>query len=419
MNDIISSSKMSSVFEKALKSGFLNEEDNSVIFYDLTFLENRIKGFIESFPNETLHAIAIKANPLPAILKILQKQKIGLEAASIGEVYIALKCGYSPKDIVFDSPAKTISDLKFTLEKGIHINADSFFELNRISALKKKINSSSKIGLRINPQVGEGSIEITSVGSKNSKFGVPLNEATSKIFEYFDKYEWLTGLHVHIGSQGIDIGILVESCKAIIELAQKIGPKIEWIDIGGGLPTNYSGNKQPLRLKEYVIQLRENCPQLFDGSYKIITEFGRDIHANAGWTVSRVEYVKSYSQKTVIINVGADLFLRESYQSHIWKHKFSVVDQDGKLKSSEHKETVTIAGPLCFSGDVLAKDIKLPTINQDDYILIHDSGAYNLSMWSRYNSRLIPKVIGYRNDGESFEILKEKESLEDLFNFWL
>lgn len=417
MSKVISSATMSKVLSEALKSGLIDENDHSIIFYDLSFFEEKIEELKKSFPENTLHAIAVKANPLPGILKKIQKLNLGLEAASIGEVYLAFKSGFEADKIVFDSPAKTKKDLGLALEHGIHINADSFYELERISALKENVYTNSKIGLRINPQTGEGAIKITSVAGNFSKFGIPIKEAETRIIDSFKKFDWLSGLHFHVGSQGISIEKLVESCRVIIGLAGKIGNAVKWIDIGGGLPVNYSGQDQPSKLKIYTDKLRKQCPQLFDGTYNLITEFGRTIHANAGWTASRIEYVKDYSKKIVIINVGADLFLRESYQSNIWKHFFSVTDKEGHLKHNP-PEQITIAGPLCFSGDIIAKDIMLPVVEQDDYLLIHDSGAYNLSMWSRYNSRLVPKVIGYRENGKSFEILKDKETLEDLYNFW-
>lgn len=419
MSAVIQASTICDVLSKAIKSGIIDENDRSSIFYDLNFIERKITVLKDNFPDNTLHAIAIKANPLPSILKNIKNFDVGLEAASIGEVYLALKCGYDPQKIVFDSPAKTAKDLEFALKKGIHINVDSFHELDRIIQLKKAFKSKSLIGLRINPQVGKGFIESTSVADKYSKFGVPLREGKNKIQDYFKKYSWLSGLHYHVGSQGIAIDQLIESSKRILLLATKIGTQIKWIDIGGGLSVNYSGTEKPSQIGLYLKRLHQDCPQLFTGSYRIITEFGRAIYANAGWTASRVEYVKSDYKRTAIINVGADLFLRESYQPGIWPHIFSVADKKGRLKNNVTTEKIIIAGPLCFSGDILAHEISLPVVKQDDYILIHDSGAYNLSMWSRYNSRLFPKVIGYRNNGSHFEILKDKENLDELYDFWV
>ena len=116
-------------------------------------------------------------------------------------------------------------------------------------------------------------------------------------------------------------------------------------------------------------------------------------------------------------HAGADLFLRECYHPADWYHEISVVDKTGQLKTGTVRNNYIIAGPLCFAGDIIAKDVTLPEVNEDDYILIHDAGAYTLSMWSRYNSRQVPKVIGY-SATSSFEILKERESKEAVLKFW-
>ena len=116
-------------------------------------------------------------------------------------------------------------------------------------------------------------------------------------------------------------------------------------------------------------------------------------------------------------HVGADLLLRECYHPNDWFHEFTVVDSKGKIKIGTDKNRYMIAGPLCFSGDIVARDLSLPAVTEGDYILIHDVGAYTLSMWSRYNSRQIPKVIGY-NSANGFELIKAREHKEDLFDFW-
>jgi diaminopimelate decarboxylase len=195
--------------------------------------------------------------------------------------------------------------------------------------------------------------------------------------------------------------------------------QINIFDIGGGLPVSYKSGEKSVTMLEYKEMLSKNCKELFSGKFKLITEFGRFIHANAGWVASRVEYIKECGGiKTIMIHTGADLFLRECYQPEYWHHDISVLDCEGNIKRGIDKIPYVIAGPLCFAGDILSREIYLPKVAEGDYILIHDAGAYTLSMWSRYNSRQVPKVIGYHNDGEKFEILKVRESLDDVLNFW-
>src|SRR5271157_6024835 len=154
------------VFRLASSNGLIREEDTLVMFHDLSFLEKRIHFLKSVFPSSTLHAVAIKANPVMRIMEFLRSLDTGAEVASLPELKIALKAGYHAEKIVFDSPVKTWQDLEFALVSGVHINVDSFAELERIATLKQKINSTSSIGIRINPQVGTGTILESSVAGE-------------------------------------------------------------------------------------------------------------------------------------------------------------------------------------------------------------------------------------------------------------
>ena len=421
--------EMYTVFSKALKDiTIISPDDTAAVFLDLAFIEERSKGLLSLFPPGTLHAVAVKANPLIRVLEKMRFLGSGAEVASLPELFMAEKAGFAPETIVFDSPCKTREEIGYALHAGVYINADSFDELDRIAEMLKNINSSSGIGLRINPQVGTGTIKATSVAGDISKFGVPLNENRDKIKEYYLKYEWLKGMHVHIGSQGCPVSLLVNGIRKVLDLALetnkqlKTGSKpkqIEVFDIGGGLPVSYYENQEPVSMAEYVSILNDSCNELFTGKFRLITEFGRYIFANSGWVVSRVEYVKQEKNHNIIItHVGADLFLRKAYNPNDWHHHISVVDKNGKMKTGTDENRYTVAGPLCFAGDVLATDLELPEVNEGDYLLIHDAGAYTLSMWSRYNSRQMPKVVGYSEKENRFEILKQRESIEKTEDYW-
>ncbi len=421
--------EMSNTFRQALlRDNLINDHDTSIIFYDLEFLSDRIDNIKSQFPSTTLHAIAVKANPLIKILSLIKKAEVGLEVASLPELFLAEKVGFSPDKIVFDSPAKTRMELETALKLGVYINADSFDELDRIGEILQGLNSKSKIGVRVNPQVGKGSIISTSVADSISKFGIPMNENREKLKEYYLKYSWLNGIHVHIGSQGCPVSLIIEGIGKVMKLVedinesltkQSLNRRIDVFDMGGGLAVSYHENIKPISMNEYKNLLQRKFPNLFTSKYKLITEFGRYIHANSGWAVSKVEYVKREPNYNILMtHLGADLFLRKSYNPNDWHHQITVLDRFGNLKTGIDKNKYMVAGPLCFAGDVIAKDIELPVVEEGDYILIHDAGAYTLSMWSRYNSRQIPKVIGYRNTNDSFEVLKNRESKEDLFEFW-
>jgi len=429
LNPRLAASAMSEAFSRALqRKELITEDDTALIFYDLTFLEERIANLRNLFPPTTLHAIAVKANPLPATLAKIKESGAGAEVASLPELYLAERTGFAPDKIVFDSPCKTIKEIEYALKLGVYLNADSFEELDRIGEILKTQKSTSSIGLRLNPQVGAGSIKSTSVADNISKFGVPVNDNFARIKEYYLKYSWLKGVHVHIGSQGCPVQLIVEGIGKVLNLVNEINKDlknspaakpIDTFDIGGGLPVSYFPDSTPVSMAQFYGLLSENFPGLIDGQFRLITEFGRYIYANTAWVASKVEYVKRELHYNIAMtHVGADLFLRKCYNPADWHHEISVVDKTGKLKSGLDKNKYIIAGPLCFAGDIIANELALPVVTEGDYLLIHDAGAYTLSMWSRYNSRQIPKVIAYRTDQDFFEIIKDRECKEDLFDFW-
>jgi diaminopimelate decarboxylase len=420
----------------ALSEGLIRDEDTAAIFYDLSFLESRIELLTSCFPKTTLHGLAIKANPLTRVMEFVKavKPNIGVEAASIGEVTMALKTGYRPDQVVYDSPVKTIADLEFALRSGIHINIDNLSELERVKkitltgspTLTGSLTLSGSAGIRINPQIGMGTILESSVAGEYSKFGVPIKYYRAELEQAFLTCPWLQGVHLHVGSQGCPLEMLVDGIGILYDFvlemnkqrSQRGMPLISIFDIGGGLPVSYHSGKPSPSMKDYAEKIAVRAPQLFDETrFNLITEFGRWTYTNSGWTLSRVEYVKrDPSINTAMLHVGADLFLRECLNPADWQHEYSVFDHQGNQKHGQDVHPYNLAGPLCFSGDIIAKDVILPKVEEGDYIVIHDTGGYTFSMWSRYNSRQTPRIIGYRDD--RYEILKERESLEELQRFW-
>ena len=416
----------------ASEGGFIREEDTAVIFFDLGFLETRLRYLESCFPQCALHGLAIKANPLLRVMEHVKGMipNAGVEAASIVEVAMAIKAGYQSGRIVYDSPVKTLPELEFALKTGIHINADNLSELGRIAQLHTALASPSdftgSVGIRINPQVGVGTILESSVAGEYSKFGIPIRYRHAELEQAFLTYPWLTGVHLHVGSQGCPmellldgIGVLYEFVINVNEKRRKSGmPAVSVFDIGGGLPVSYKSGTPPPSMTDYARHIATQYPLLFnEKSFKLITEFGRWVYTNSGWTVSRVEYVKhDPGINTAMLHVGADLFVRECLNPRDWQHEYSVFDRYGAVKTGCDDQPYNLAGPLCFSGDIIAKNVPLPRIEEGDYVVIHDTGGYTFSMWSRYNSRQTPRILGYKEN--LFEILKERETPEDLQKFW-
>ncbi|WAS98665.1 diaminopimelate decarboxylase [Nannocystis punicea] len=406
--------QLAEAFRRVRAAGHADEP--AVLVHDLDRLRAKLADVAAAFAGpRALHTVAIKANPLVGVLRVAVAAGAGLEAASIEEVHLALRAGCSPDRIVFDSPVKTEAELAEALRMGLRINADNFAEIERIAALHTPA-CASRIGLRINPELAEAAIALTSVGHRGSRFGVPLSQH-SAIVEAFARHRFLTGLHVHIGSQGVTIPELVDGVARVWQLRRELVAvrpvPLDMFDLGGGLPAQYRDDAPRLTPTAYAAALRAAVPDLFRGDVQLVTEFGRSILADCGFVVSRVEVVKP--GPVAGLHVGADLFVRRVYRPHEWHHDFLAIGRDGLPLAGDPVAT-TLAGPLCFGGDVLARDLPLPALAPGDHVLIRDTGAYTLSMWSRYCSRAIPAALGL--DGDAVTVLRPRDTIADVVAFW-
>lgn len=411
------------VFQWATREGLIHPADTAVVFYDFDILDNRLDYLEQHFPANTLHAVAIKSNPLRAVLTHIGRRGFGLESASWEETVLAQRAQVPAERIVFDSPVKTQREIDWcaTHLPDLHLNANSLAELSRLPA-----KSDLRVGLRINPLVDPGSPDEYNVSTAVSKFGVPISHWTD-IIAAAVRYPFIRGLHLHIGSEMSRLDAHAAAVRNVLDLAKAIREErakrgtdapIAFIDVGGGFPARYAKGAQP-DLREYLTFLRKQAPELFT-DYQIITEFGRFVQAHTAWMVSDVEYVlqPGPDQPDVpIIHCGADLLLREIYQPNGPEHQLAVLDQGGQLKSTD-TWPVHLAGPLCFAGDYLARGTELPRMATGDRVIVADIGANSFSMWSRHCSRVFPKVIGYSQKAGTIQVIKEREGVEDVVRFW-
>ncbi|MEU5888695.1 diaminopimelate decarboxylase [Streptomyces sp. NPDC047461] len=358
-----------------------------------------------------LHAFAVKATPLVPVLRLLREAGIGAEVASPGELALARTAGLRPEMTVLDSPAKTPAELREALALGIAVNADNPQELDRIDALMRSATSRSPLGIRVNPQVGGGSIGATSTATATSKFGVALRDEGARewiVRAYADR-PWLTRLHAHTGSQGIPLSLMAQGAAQAYALAEEINRsigrrQIDTVDIGGGLPVNFASDATAPTYAQYARLLREAVPGLFDGRYGLVTEFGRSLLAKHGTVVARVEYAKSAGGRAVAVtHAGVQVATRTVYVPGSWPLRIAAYDAKGRPK--EGPEVVQdIAGPACFSGDLLAEGRALPLLEQGDYAAALDTGAYYFAHHYAYNSLARPGIYGFapsdgRGDG--------------------
>ncbi len=414
----------------AVERGLLGPGSPLVGLLDVTGIRESAVALRAAFDEVTapgtpvLHAFAVKATPLVPVLGLLREEGIGAEVASPGELALARAAGLTPDRTVLDSPAKTPAELREALALGIAVNADNPQELDRIDALMRSAPSRSPLGIRVNPQVGAGSIEALSTATATSKFGVALRDEGARewVVRAYAERPWLSRLHAHTGSQGVPLSLMAQGVAATYALAEEINrrigrPQIDTIDIGGGLPVNFASDVTTPTYADYAQTLKKAVPGLFDGRYGLVTEFGRSLLAKHGTVVARVEYAKSAGGRPVAVtHAGVQVATRTVYAPGAWPLRIAAYD--GKGRPKEGPEVVQdVAGPACFAGDLLAQGCPLPLLEQGDYAAALDTGAYYFAHHYAYNSLARPAIYGFAPDGRggtAFATVREQQTVEDI-----
>nr|AAZ23063.1 probable decarboxylase [Streptomyces fradiae] len=395
------------VLRHALAQGLLSAEQPVAGFLDVDHIRQQVASLRAAFAGapDVLHTFAAKAASLVPVLRLLAEDGMGCEVASPGELRLALDAGFPPDRIVLDSPAKTRSEIAEALRLGVAVNADNLDELERIDALRPP-GCSSVIGLRVNPQVGGGAIGAMSTATATSKFGVALRDegARERVVEAFARRPWLTGLHAHVGSQGCPLELIAEGIAATHRLAEEINAvlgrrQVTGLDIGGGLPVNFTDDTVRPTYQDYTAALRTAVPGLFDGRYALVTEFGRSLLAKSGFIAARVEYVKEAGGRRIAVtHAGAQTATRTALMPDAWPLRVGAFDAEGHPKQTPPR-VQDVAGPCCFAGDVVATGRELPLLEEGDHVVLYDTGAYYFSTPWAYNSLPRVGVHGYRTDG--------------------
>ena len=402
-----------------LFSEILGGKDSAFI-HDLDKIDSFISQLKSSFPSSSLHTFAVKSNPVMDILKFFVHRGMGLECASLEEVWLAIEAGCPMELILHDGPAKTNEELEYCLLNGIGVIANDEIDLARI---KEILNSNSdnyenrkksRIGIRINPVSGYGRIRETSVSTLDSKFGI-VTDSNFSLESILSEFPFLNGVHVHIGSQGISLSQLTLGIEKVLKLIHNI-PKdhlnsIEWVDIGGGISVDYSNSELAFSFSD----VSESFSWFFSEHPKIqiITEYGRALVSTSAFFVSKAEKVfEREGVQNIIIHGGADAFLRWVYSPDNWWHKISLEHEKG----SDIIPT-QIHGPLCFSGDRLGREENMPRISEGSLVAIHDAGAYVISMWSKHCNRRRPSVVGISRGKPPIEMFSG-DNKKDIINHW-
>ncbi|MFJ9628854.1 diaminopimelate decarboxylase [Streptomyces sp. NPDC101175] len=414
----------------ALEQGLLGPESPIAALLDVTGIRESAAALRAAFDAVTapgtpvLHAFAVKASPMVAVVRLLREEGIGAEVASPGELALARAAGVRPERTVFDAPAKTPAELREALALGIAVNVDNPQELARIDGLMRSAGSRSPVGIRVNPQIGAGSIAALSTATATSKFGVALRDEGARewVVRAFAERPWLTRLHAHTGSQGIPPELLARGVAETYALAEEINGRlgrrqIDTLDIGGGLGVAFDADATSPTYAQYARLLKETVPGLFDGRYGLVTEFGRSLLAKQGTVVARVEYTKSAGGRPIAVtHAGVQVATRTVYAPRSWPLRVAAYDAKGRPKSGA-AVVQDVAGPACFAGDLLAEGCALPLLEQGDHVAALDTGAYYFTAHYAYNSLARPGIYGFVPDGSggvAFATVRQPQTMAEI-----
>jgi diaminopimelate decarboxylase len=354
-------------------------------------------------------AFAMKANSNLAILRLMAKEGSGVDIVSGGELFRALKAGVPASKIVFAGVGKAPEEIRDALKADILMfNVESPAELHAINQVAAEVGRKARIALRINPDIDPKTHPYISTGLKKSKFGIAAERAVEDfVLAASMSHIEVVGVHAHIGSQLTDVTPFTEALKKVVSLIETLkgrGLNISYLNIGGGLGITYSDEKPPLPqdLSNAILPLMQGL------KVTLVMEPGRVIVGNAGILVTKAMYLKEGETKSFVIVDAAmnDLIRPSLYDAY---HEVRPVNEEAGRRA---KQTVDIVGPVCESGDFLAKDRSLPVVKPGELLAVMSAGAYGFVMASNYNSRpRVPEVL-VRN-GE-FHVIRERERYEDL-----
>ncbi len=379
--------------------------------YSAKTFRRHFKAFQNAFSDiNHIVCFAVKANSNLSVLSLLAQQGSGADIVSRGELFRAIKAGIPANRIVYSGVGKRPDEIKYALEQGILMfNVESIPELKCIAEQATGLGVKANISFRVNPDVDPKTHPYISTGLKKNKFGLAIREAEAA-YDMAAQIDSLNiiGIDCHIGSQLTQINPFVDALLRLLNLLDRLkqkGHHIKYLDIGGGLGIHYH-DEAPPEPDDYAKAL---LTHLKDRDQTLILEPGRAIAGNAGILVTELLYIKDSPEKCFyIVDAGMNDLARPSlYQAY---HEIIPVEQTNNSSTI----IADIVGPICETGDFLAKDRQMPVLKQGALLAVMSAGAYGFTMSSNYNSR--PRVAEVMVDGSEFRIVRERETLEDLIS---
>lgn len=386
-----------------------SEVGTPLYVYSHATLTRHFRVFDEAFAGVPhLLCYAMKANANLAVLKLFSDLGGGLDVVSGGELYRGLKAGVSPERIVYAGVGKSRDEIAYALKSDILMfNVESAQELRLIDEVASGMGVRARVALRVNPDVDPKTHPYISTGLKQSKFGIDIGQA----LEEYEAARALSsaavvGIHQHIGSQIVDVRPFVDALErtaALVRTLRERGADIRYLDVGGGLGITYKDEEPPLPA-DFA---RALIAVIRDLDVTVILEPGRVLVGNAGILVTRILYTKETPAKNfLVVDAGMNDLIRPSlYGSY---HAIQPV----RHAPGRPEVMVDVVGPICESGDFLAKDRDLPRCEPCELLAVMSAGAYGHTMASNYNAR--PRAPEVLVRGDRYDVVRARETFEDL-----
>lgn len=374
----------------------------------------RLYKAFSQYYNDFKMFYACKANTNLAVMRILEEEGSGIDAVSPGEIYTSLLAGFDPSRILYTGNNVTDEELEFALSSGVRLNVDSISQLKRLSKIPG--SEGLEISFRVNPMVGAGHHDHCITGGPLSKFGIMEEEAVDVYKMAQDMGFKPVGIHSHIGSGILDPEPFMLAVRTLMDIAGRVhegaGVEFDFIDFGGGIGIPYTPEESKLDINVFAEKItdlfKDKLNEYSLGKPTMCIEPGRYIVGDASVLLTQVNSIKQSYRKFAGVDAGFNTLLRPTmYDSY---HHIVVADKP----DAEPTQKIDIAGDVCESGDLFARDRPMPEIEEGDVLAILNAGAYSFSMASQYNSRPRPAEVLVK-DGES-EVVRERETFADLFN---
>ena len=397
--------------EKVPVEEIIRKTGTPLYLYSCNTLLDHFRQIRQAFaPVKALICFAMKANGNLAVCRALAKAGAGFDVVSGGELHKALQAGANPRKIVYASVGKKPEEIEAAVKAGIlFFNVESEQELEQIHRVCARLRRRQPVTLRLNPEVDPQTHTFISTGHKASKFGMDL-KTVQRLLTRRREFPWITfgGLHIHIGSQILEarpFRAAIQKALKVISAARRRGIPFNTLNIGGGLGIIYD-KETPQTPADYA---RAVLPLLKRSRAKVILEPGRYIAGNSGILLTRVLYLKeSHGRRFAIVDAGMNDLIRPSLYGAY--HRIQPVTQNGTARGRAVRTDVV--GPVCESGDFLAKNRLLPPLKAGDLLAVMSAGAYGFVMASNYNARPRPAEVMVR--GKRWCVTRRRETFQDL-----